>query len=546
MVAGIQDLLTISRLILKCDVHASRSRINFILLIIVSFAFEISSIAIMKVISRFYFSVTSRDFELFLTCLWRSLIVISVVSAMKSLKTYFTEVCALEWRASLVKFLHENCINKAMVAYNAITINRLENMDQRITQDLYRLTADAAKLVADVATAPAVIIFYSYYLWRKVGFIPPVACFVYFLLGSLCTYLQARKLIPRVYLQEMCEGRFRLLHSQFISNIEAIALLGGEHSEWKRMSKSFGHLVEIVRDVINTQLPLYLIVNWFSYFGAIVNYAVVGASVLYVMRKDSIEHGDGDDSLSSSDTASLLAEGSYACLYLISGFSTLLEASQTTSRVLALCTRVCELARSCEVTDASVRAISCEFDALCICPSRKPRASGAQRNIFVKYENHRPLTHVPSKVATFTEGNGGVCEAVERAVFGRRSSRPVSGDNSRCSYMSLAGSDDLQQELVLDTRSSKKSNSVPTMHLFPPSGTMDSGVQLSALSNAHSEHTGAQGTNTHHLQTLLEVDQFSLVLPSFDGSMARTLFGPVSFTVHEGEHTASVIVAYCI
>jgi hypothetical protein len=535
MTNGAQDLWTVSRLLLKYDAQNSRSRSNFVCLIITSFAFEFASIAIMGVISRFYLSVSGRDLNLFMKCLWKSLIVISVVSAMKSLKTYFTERCALEMREQMVKFLHENCIDKEMIAYNAIVINQIENMDQRITQDLYRLTTDGAKLVADVVTAPAVILFYSCYLWRVVGFLPPVACFVYFMLGSMCSYFQARKLIPLVYTQEVYEGQFRLLHMQFIANIEAITLLGGEYSEGKRLSKAFDGLTIMVRNVIDAQLPLYLVVNWFSYCGSIVNYAVVGVSVLYLTRRnDSMADGSADPS-SSADIASLLAEGSYACLYLISGFSALVEAFETGSRVLALSKRVCELARSCGVTDEAIKAMPYAYNSSCASPSRctsrfirKPSRKG-----FSQYHRH-PLSFSPSKIASFSaeEGEGGLCACVERAVFGRQSVGAGTGYGDG-SYMFLPANDDLRNEIILDTHSG--SDSMLLMPLASPTsraGDAD-GVQLTDRAASAKKITIHSSTQSGPPPILLEVNQYSLALPMTNGLSA--LFGPVSFTVHEGE-----------
>jgi ABC-type multidrug transport system fused ATPase/permease subunit len=65
-----------------------------------------------------------------------------------------------------------------------------------------------------------------------------------------------------------------------------------------------------------------------------VNYAVIGFALLYLLNQED---------MSESRAASLLAEGSYACLYLISAFSTLLDMSQKVSKLCGYSARIVEL-----------------------------------------------------------------------------------------------------------------------------------------------------------------------------------------------------------
>ena len=66
-------------------------------------------------------------------------------------------------------------------------------------------------------------------------------------------------------------------------------------------------------------------------FCAIVNYSIVGISILYINQQQS--NGDGDN-LDSSERAALMAKGSYACLYLINAFTIILSSSEIVTEVL--------------------------------------------------------------------------------------------------------------------------------------------------------------------------------------------------------------------
>ena len=73
-----------------------------------------------------------------------------------------------------------------------------------------------------------------------------------------------------------------------------------------------------------------------------VNYVVVGGAILYLYGNRTGSANDTSEA-SEAELASKLAEGSYACLYLIQALSTLVSSSQAASEVAGLANRVTEL-----------------------------------------------------------------------------------------------------------------------------------------------------------------------------------------------------------
>jgi ABC-type uncharacterized transport system fused permease/ATPase subunit len=309
--------------------------LNLFFLFLFSLLYEVASIGVMKIISKFYLSVTSQDIHLFLNCLVQALLLVTLISIFKSFKIYYSDRIALQCRYKIVRYLHENYIGAAGAGY-LIQERRdiIDHPDQRATQDVDRLTKEMSSFLVNVMSLPGILLFYTIYLWLTVGPFAPLMCYLYFLIGSFCSYFQARALIPLVYEQEKLEGAFRASHVNYQSNIESIALLKGEQDEERRLNRHFDSLVSKVSEIMNQELWLNLIVNWFSYLGAIINYAVIGASVLYFSQNS---HS------AESDLASELASGSYACLYLISGLTTLLSTYESISKICALSNRVVEL-----------------------------------------------------------------------------------------------------------------------------------------------------------------------------------------------------------
>ena len=119
-------------------------------------------------------------------------------------------------------------------------------------------------------------------LWDLFGWVGPTGCFLYFFIGAIVNGFLLHRIVPFVYLQERYEGDFRFRHVWNRVHVEQIAFLKGQDRERLRIDRSFEKIVETRREIICRHFPLYLSTNWFDYLGAIVNYAAVGVSILYL------------------------------------------------------------------------------------------------------------------------------------------------------------------------------------------------------------------------------------------------------------------------
>eukprot|EP01041_Mallomonas_annulata_P001687 gene1687-3264_t len=343
--------------------------------------YEISSAFVMSVISEFYLSISSKNYELFIACLVKSIVIITIVSILKSLQTFSSEGCALLWRERLVHTLHNIYFN-SNAAYSMIHgVNNhgvLENPDQRMTQDVDKLTITMAKILLKVLTIPGIIIYYTYYLWKNFGWVAPVSCYVYFFVGAAVSSVCMRSIVNLTYVQEAAEGGLRYRHFLFRVSSEEIAFLRGQRREEMDIDQAFRGVVDSTSQLIRRRAVLYLISNWFSYFGSIVNYAAIGVSILY---SEAIS-GDAED-LSSPEIAARMARGSFACLYLISAFSSVMESVENVYEVFGLSERVGELMNtetvSLTVTPHSIQPTSNTLE-LCDCGQELfPRPLSADR-----------------------------------------------------------------------------------------------------------------------------------------------------------------------
>jgi ABC-type uncharacterized transport system fused permease/ATPase subunit len=320
-----------------------------------SLAAELVSVYIMTIIAGFYFSISSGDIVAFYRLLAISFVVISVLSTIVAVRKFSVDACALQWREDLVLRLHAGYF-APLLAYDMLRLDpgassgcrsvdgtgagtgtgtgTLDNPDQRIQLDCDKFTVAVAQALSTLAPVPGILLYYTWHLWHVFGWMAPVACYAYFGLSTYVCSSFTKALIPIVVSQDAAEGDFRARHSRFRARVEAISFLRGESAERERVERSFARVCSNMWRLVLLRVPLHFWVTWFGYMGSVVNYGVVGFTILVALK-----HED----LSPAASAALLSSGSYACLYLIGTFTALLDMSQEFSQVCGYAARITEL-----------------------------------------------------------------------------------------------------------------------------------------------------------------------------------------------------------
>lgn len=332
--AAVKEVLKI------CFLHRSEAGWTWsapVLSVALAMLSELLSFLVMKIISDFYLSITSFDEHLFASTAERAIIVVISISLVKSSQTYFSDLSALLWRDKIVSYLHKSYTSYLSKRCAGPKMSALFecNVEQRISQDVDKLTNELSRVFEKAFVCPVLICFYSYYLYSLLGGFAPVSCFIYFLVGALISTTLSKKLIDIVIAQEYFEGVFRRYHSHFLNNLWNIKLLGGIRNETSTLHKSFVQVVKNTRHLVAARLQVNIFLNFYSYLGSIVSYFIVGCFIFYWKTDD---HG-----YSESEMASFVAQGTYASLYLISAFSTILSLSEAISDIVGLSVRVTKL-----------------------------------------------------------------------------------------------------------------------------------------------------------------------------------------------------------
>lgn len=235
--------------------------------------YEFMSFVSMTVVADFYLTVTSNDSNKFLYTLRKACVVIAIISVCKSFQTFYVDKCALQWRENIVDYLHRRyftCLDQISSADGGSMSEMIAcNPEQRISQDVDKLTIETSKNFDKLLITPVLILFYSYYLWSLFGWLAPFCCYVYFVLGAIVSAHLARQMVDPIICQETLEGEFRLTHSNLCKNLHEVNLLRGTAREKSKAVETFSNLLSNCLQLITLRLYTNLFVNMHSYSGSI-------------------------------------------------------------------------------------------------------------------------------------------------------------------------------------------------------------------------------------------------------------------------------------
>lgn len=205
---------------------------------------------------------------------------------------HLTALLALGWRIRLTKHLLRNYL-RGNAYYKVFHTSRANvDADQRLTQDLEKLTTDLSGLVTGMVKPTVDILWFTWRMKLLTGRRGVAILYAYMLLGLGFLRIVTPDFGDLTSQEQQMEGTFRYMHERLRTHAESVAFFGGGAREKEMIESKFGALFNhsmlllkkkwlfgIIDDFITKQLPHN--VTW-------------GLSLLYAM-----EH-KGDRALTST------------------------------------------------------------------------------------------------------------------------------------------------------------------------------------------------------------------------------------------------------
>lgn len=241
----------------------------------------------------------------------------------------------IHWRQMLTTYLQRNYMRNSMHYFitNGLTETRLDNTDQRITQEVDKLCLTSSKIIAKLLISPLVIIYYSIKCFKVTGITGPLIIYGYFLVGACVNKILMSFIVNLIYKKEKQEGDFRYKHMRIRTSTESIALVKAEEYESFKLNKCLKDLLSTQRKIVNLEILLNFSTNFIDYLGSIISYMIISVPIFSGKYNE----------LDPVELSAVISKNAFVSMYLINCFSTLVDLSTQLTEISGYCHRIGEM-----------------------------------------------------------------------------------------------------------------------------------------------------------------------------------------------------------
>lgn len=199
-------------------------------------------------------------------------IIVGLNTARALTAQYLNKLLLIRWRKSLTEAVRDQWLSGRAYWHMANGESAaVDNPDQRIADDCKLFLSGVLSEAMDLITNVVAIFSYIIVLWNLSTFalsldfigldveIPRymlVAAFVYVALSSGLTHVLGAPLKSLYVEQQRREADFRFALARMRSNVDEIAMLGGEAAERRTLDRRFGEIMRNWKRLINRELIL--------------------------------------------------------------------------------------------------------------------------------------------------------------------------------------------------------------------------------------------------------------------------------------------------
>lgn len=267
------------------------------------------------------------------------------MAIIKSGKGYVSSVLYIEWRECLSKLMLEdyfcdlnyyvynivNCDQKCQL--NNLDTFRLDNIDQRLSQDIDKLCLEFSTIISQLIISPLTLLYYAYQVNTTIGWFGIVACIAFFLLSTIVNKIFVKSIVKWTYLKGKYEGDYRNEHTFVKNSSEKIAFANAEYKVKSKLLKSLTKLLSVYENLILQQFYLNFVTTIFDYSGSILSFIIISIPIF----TGKFDH------LNEAELSRQISANNFICLYLINCFTKLIGITSNFANINGFGYRITEL-----------------------------------------------------------------------------------------------------------------------------------------------------------------------------------------------------------
>lgn len=171
-------------------------------------------------------------------------------SAVNSGMDYFTKLLSAAFRQRITHYFHEQYLQR-MFYYKICNLDsRIENPDQRLTQDIDKWAQSLAGLYLNVSKPILDIVMFSRKLAELVGWEGPAITIGWYFFSGLIIRAISPAFGKLTAIEQKIEGEYRAKHSDLLNHSEEVAFYNGSEWEKKKINEKFNELMNHVKYVL--------------------------------------------------------------------------------------------------------------------------------------------------------------------------------------------------------------------------------------------------------------------------------------------------------
>nr|XP_027201827.1 ATP-binding cassette sub-family D member 4-like [Dermatophagoides pteronyssinus] len=329
--------------------------INILFLILLSIIQEIIIFQIGLITARFYYVLLLKDIFKFYTQLLFTMILVLFMSLIKSFRQYVSTIIEIEFREHLTKYFVDNYFennnyyfsNQASSSSDEANVNDrsssvplimknlsdLDNVDQRLCQDLSKLCTECTVFISKSVILPFIVAYYSYKVFITVGWLGVLICLAIFSISTFVNRFLLNSIVKWTYLKEKHEGIYRSEHIVIRNKCEHIAFANIEQQTKQNLYGKFRNLLSIHENLALQQFYLNFLTTIFDYSGSIISFIIISIPLFQGKY----------DQLNEAELSRQISANSFICLYLINCFSRIIDITSNFATINGIGYRLTEL-----------------------------------------------------------------------------------------------------------------------------------------------------------------------------------------------------------
>lgn len=282
-----------------------------------------------QITSKFYRVLTEKNLAEFYSLLIRSSALFILSALFKACRHYFGGCFSVECRKEISHSFHQRVIRKENF-YRVYEKENIDNIDQRVTQDIERLTNTFREILETLVVMPVLIVHYSIKSAQTGGITSIFIIYIYFIISAVICKLLLNPMIKAIWHREKSEGDYRYYHIRVRDSRNEIILWKSEKFELSQLEKWLSNLIISQRNVLNKEWVVKFGSTFFSDFGGIISHLVI-AIPIFLGKYDKVP---------ASQLSEIISKNSFFCMYLIHCFTQITELSDKFSELAGYVKRV--------------------------------------------------------------------------------------------------------------------------------------------------------------------------------------------------------------